>query len=491
MLSRNRTGVNGNVPLKKPKKRCLWLLCQLLLGWLVLFILQQTLAPWPKPIPGVRLEPSRPFLADADVKPDNAYFYIRQMGNFSSGSTNTKALFEERERWAANGPAGAPYPAMDEELTLAANNIELARNAANTPNCQVTTIHSLNDYAKGVSGACNTARHLAYRAESAVIHGDWKSATADFRINLLLGNHVARGGGITDRLIGTVIHRNTTDAIRRCALEQTPPPEFFREMQAALDETARTLEPAEETLRHEWLLLRETTDTDIAIPMSSGIRMIGGGPDPECGVGTRALLLAYRCGLLIPLGSSPWQTRRHFDAVGTHVIAASAAGDCRFDIMTLIQGPRKYVPLCFINDPVGRYLTGISLRGMPYTITRIVQEKAELQGTQIALAIRQYQLQHDGTPPAALADLVPSCVSTLPADPFSGSGEPFHYRTDGKGWTLYSVYKNGVDDGGLYNVNRADDRLQHKDKLDIIYSSNEFARRRADYAERHKDDTGK
>ena len=478
--------------MKKLKKRCLWLFGLLLFGWLVLFILQQTLVPWPRPVPNVRLEPSRPFLADADVKPDNAYFYIRQIPDYSPGSTNTQALFEERERWAANGPTGAPYPTMNEELKLAVNNIELARNAANTPKCQMATIHSLNDYTKGVSGACNTTRHLAYRAESAVIHGDWKSAIADFRISLLLGNHVARGGGITDRLIGTAIHRNTTNAIRRCALEQTLPPEFFREMQIALDETVRTLEPAEETLRQEWLQLRELTDRDIAISMSSGIRNIGGGgPDPECGVGTRALLLAYRCGLLIPLGSSPWQTRRHFDAVSTHVIAAATSGNYRLDIVGLIYSSYNRVPIGFINDPVGRYLTGISLRGMPYNIIRMIQEKADLQGTQIVLAIRQYQLQHDSTPPAALTDLVPSCISTLPADPFNSSGGPFRYRTNGKGWTLYSVYKNGVDDGGLYDVNRADDRSQHKDKLDLIYSSDEFAHRRADYAECHKGATRK
>ena len=33
--------------------------------------------PWLEPVPGVRLEPSRPILREADLKPDSAYAQLR------------------------------------------------------------------------------------------------------------------------------------------------------------------------------------------------------------------------------------------------------------------------------------------------------------------------------------------------------------------------------------------------------------------------------
>jgi hypothetical protein len=61
------------------------------------------------------------------------------------------------------------------------------------------------------------------------------------------------------------------------------------------------------------------------------------------------------------------------------------------------------------------------------------------------LAIRAYRLDH-GRNPAKLADLVPEYLSGLPKDPFSGG--QFVYRLTPKGYLLYSVGVNGVDDGG-------------------------------------------
>jgi hypothetical protein len=61
------------------------------------------------------------------------------------------------------------------------------------------------------------------------------------------------------------------------------------------------------------------------------------------------------------------------------------------------------------------------------------------------LAIRGYSLEH-GHNPAKLADLVPDFLPKVPKDPFSGG--PFVYRPMPKGYLLYSVGVNGVDDGG-------------------------------------------
>ncbi|MEX2114225.1 MAG: hypothetical protein WD845_13620 [Pirellulales bacterium] len=65
-------------------------------------------------------------------------------------------------------------------------------------------------------------------------------------------------------------------------------------------------------------------------------------------------------------------------------------------------------------------------------------------------AVRQYALEH-GEPPESLARLVPQYLSHVPDDPL-GDG-PLTYRRTDSGYLLYSVGRNGRDDGGLRATN--------------------------------------
>lgn len=69
-----------------------------------------------------------------------------------------------------------------------------------------------------------------------------------------------------------------------------------------------------------------------------------------------------------------------------------------------------------------------------------------LELTDIAFALAQYRSEH-GRYPAKLADLVPKYVKAVPKDIFAGDAE-LHYKPQGDGYLLYSVGKNGKDDGG-------------------------------------------
>jgi tRNA A-37 threonylcarbamoyl transferase component Bud32 len=63
----------------------------------------------------------------------------------------------------------------------------------------------------------------------------------------------------------------------------------------------------------------------------------------------------------------------------------------------------------------------------------------------VALSLALYQREH-GRYPECLAALEPKYVGTLPQDTFSG--KPLIYRPTENGYILYSVGKNGRDDGG-------------------------------------------
>ena len=51
-----------------------------------------------------------------------------------------------------------------------------------------------------------------------------------------------------------------------------------------------------------------------------------------------------------------------------------------------------------------------------------------------------------------LSDLVPTFLEEVPTDPFDGI--PLRYKQLIKGYLLYSIGEDGVDDGGVRNKDR-------------------------------------
>ncbi|MFT3878968.1 MAG: hypothetical protein QM703_04825 [Gemmatales bacterium] len=71
--------------------------------------------------------------------------------------------------------------------------------------------------------------------------------------------------------------------------------------------------------------------------------------------------------------------------------------------------------------------------------------QAERSALIVALACERYRLV-EGCYPKALTDLVPAYLSSVPIDPFTRN--PLLYRTIPVGVVIYSVGRNGIDDGG-------------------------------------------
>jgi hypothetical protein len=69
-----------------------------------------------------------------------------------------------------------------------------------------------------------------------------------------------------------------------------------------------------------------------------------------------------------------------------------------------------------------------------------------------ALAIRLYELDHGGRGPARLQELAPQYLPAVPADPFAADAAPIRHLPDAKRPVLYSVFKNGTDEGGEFTV---------------------------------------
>lgn len=82
-----------------------------------------------------------------------------------------------------------------------------------------------------------------------------------------------------------------------------------------------------------------------------------------------------------------------------------------------------------------------------------------------AIAVERYRLKH-GKLPASLGDLVPEYLDALELDTFAN--EPLRYKITEKGFMVYSVNDNMVDDGGVDDRDREDNdwviTIDYKDK---------------------------
>jgi hypothetical protein len=82
-----------------------------------------------------------------------------------------------------------------------------------------------------------------------------------------------------------------------------------------------------------------------------------------------------------------------------------------------------------------------------------MESDASLNVLQTALAVEGFRLAHAGRIPASLPELVPDFLPAVPRDLFDG--QPLRFKTLPRGYVIYSIGADGVDDGGLEKTNNA------------------------------------
>ncbi|MCX6995544.1 MAG: hypothetical protein NTV49_00295, partial [Kiritimatiellaeota bacterium] len=207
---------------------CLSVLGLLVLGaaGLSLFLghIRRTAPPWPARLPNVRLEPTRPTLREADVKPDNAYYYLRQLAAW----TNSLRLPKEWEQLNACGYEPAARPVLEAWFASNAAPLELCRQAAALTNCQVATLLSYNQQMPNFGLGLTAAKMLTLHAEQTAGRQEWIPALADQQTSLKLGDHISRGGTLFNGLVGISSGSLVCRAARRIVLSAHPPIDFLR-----------------------------------------------------------------------------------------------------------------------------------------------------------------------------------------------------------------------------------------------------------------------
>jgi hypothetical protein len=101
-------------------------------------------------------------------------------------------------------------------------------------------------------------------------------------------------------------------------------------------------------------------------------------------------------------------------------------------------------------------------------VFRDAEASARARTVIVALAVEKWRESHDGNPPDTLSALTPDFLTVVPTDPFDG--HPLRYKRLQKGYVVYSVGRDGRDDGGKEQAPRgAKVSRAERERYDITF----------------------
>ena len=128
------------------------------------------------------------------------------------------------------------------------------------------------------------------------------------------------------------------------------------------------------------------------------------------------------------------------------------------------------------SEMIGDILVCLFLPAIDAAVDAEDRDATSLTLTRVAAALAVYRTQ-SGAYPESLDQMTPAILPTLPLDPYGAA--PLHYERRGEGYVLYSVFQNGVDDGGRDFGGEivGGEWLPADEKQDMSYESSDFVLR--------------
>jgi len=433
------------------KRTAIILIC--LVGfWCILLSLRK---PWIEPIPGVRLEPTRPILLEKDVKPDSAFDLLRRAGAaYTVPQKQEHAADDEWKHmpWSLNGATNTLAV-----LEQAQESLALARRAAEAPDPQVPTETNIIQTLPYITKMGAICRCFNMSAKVKTVQGDYPGAFSNLRIAISFSSILSRGGVLIDHLVSIACCDMSCRTMRQIASNYPVEEDLLRDNIRFLETTDNESEPFVECMRYEWIFAHASIDECFNDPLFFAR---GRSSKPR-----RAANRTIAC----LLGSKPGNMEKDMDACYTHLIIMAekpydpAAYD-RFDkllgpeadISLLLNKTSGYhsdsspVPLISLlqyKDPIGRVLAQVLLSGTGKGHSKYVTMIADLRATRIFLAVVMFK-RDEGRLPQKLDELTPKYLDNIPDDPFDGKQMKYRLNPDGT-WVVYSVGIDGKDDGGV------------------------------------------
>lgn len=329
---------------------------------------------------------------------------------------------------------GGPWDAALARQVLDRNREALAlfEKAMARPHCRFPKV-SLMDEMPGFYLCLTLSRVLVIRSKQEQVDGSPESAFETAITQVRFGDRLARAkGAAAVYWVGRAVRQMGYGRIQRLVSEATVPAVRLRDYADRLAALAPAPETSADALRVDYEALAEYLD---------GLR--SGKHDPEEVYGFVTPFLPYALHVNRTKHLMADAARTGIDVAGQpYCEALPAIKACRKGLST--TGSASWLPREFRPNALGMAL----YRSVCAQSERIPETRCHLAVshavTQAMLGLKAYKTQH-GRLPQTLDDLVPEYLKAVPIDAFDG--KPIRY--DPAKRILYSVGKDGADDGGL------------------------------------------
>ncbi len=326
-------------------------------------------------------------------------------------------------------PPGEPWPEIEDvEAFLAkyAESMRLLHEAADRGGAARYDLEFAKGFAmllEHVQKLRGGARMLSLEAHVRAHRGDAHGAADSIHAMNMLGNSLEQEPVMVSQLVRIAVGGMSVDLCRRLL----PRVEFSNEDLQRLAEDFRTIRYKEGFRRS---LVGERAVGIQTIRNPAGDDVVAGelpsGVAPVFGLNRNDDLCQYLAFLerMIAAAGKPMpQARNEFDKVDTELgtLRNSKLGKVRYT------------------------LTALLLPAMSAALDAAARGNAMNDAVMTAIAIKRYRRDR-GQIPKDLEQLVPDFLKQVPTDPIDG--KPLRYVVKDSEYLLYSVGKNGVDDGG-------------------------------------------
>ena len=336
-----------------------------------------------------------------------------------------------RDRYVVGDPSRAPLPPEDAACieTLLADNAEalaLLHEAARNPQCRYVT-----DYSEGIGSDVlvpldslrSASRLLMQQAVWAADRGNTQAAFAALLDQAALSRSLTLEPTFTPQMLRGAILDNALWGMAYLLQRRALTPAQSAALSEALEQCA-----SPECL-YRGFLYERTEQLQV-------FAKIEGRPvwewSPRSSKGLRDSLWAWRCASLL---------RAELTIARECVKAAR---------LPFPQALRAVGAIRVEHDAGWRsllrgYGSGVYMANYQLLFDRAAANPAQLRCIGTTLAIERYRNEH-GTLPDTLDALVPPFLDAVPIDPFDGA--PLRYERLPAGYKVYTIWYNGVDDGG-------------------------------------------
>lgn len=465
--------------------------------------------PWVRPLPGVRVEMTRPVVTEEELGPDSAYRLLlkaAEQAQLSPGDPSPEQVAELGT--AAHDTGGfiwriarklhcqpwptAPPPTLNESLAalretgwgkepvkrqaesvlrdmaLAFNapwtleRFQIAQSFASLPQqtlglidgalaapvCQMPTRLSNSGPDVYEELIHPLVLRLSLHAHREAAAGNYASAFQDVSRALGLANLVSRGGGLDNHSLVEWWDQETTLTAYLLARTGAVPVPILKRAAADFLAQAAATEPFVEIIRADAMLnLAVAADAYAATEADLFTRVL-----PSTTPAWQQRAVAILLDFALWSGSNPQTSTANLRALSQHLVILAEqpysprVRDEYGALLSPLKDPHNPLELTFrVRDPMGLLMLQQYYLGFALSHVEATRRDAERYGTALFLAIKAYE-QEQGELPPDLAALVPGYLPRIPPDPFGG--RPFgylHSGVPGQPPGTWAIYSIGED----------------------------------------------